>query len=190
MLFKLTTKNGYPVDEVASALQKSLRRGLEEQAFYWAFELCPKYEKYLWKRLQTVAYEDISALVPGSVPLAVSRMRNDYFQFREQGYVGALLVLANAILLLSRAPKTRVADNFLISMGVRLDEGWREEVPDYALDHHTGRGRRLGRTGEFFATEGTKLEPPAAGIDDPYLESFYNAHRWKKPKFGNLFFRH
>jgi hypothetical protein len=65
-----------------------------------------------------------------------------------------------------------------------LDEGWREEVPDYALDHHTGRGGRMGRTGEFFATEGTKLERPAVGIDDPYLESFRKAHSGKKPKLA------
>ena len=29
---KITTRNGYACDEVISALQKSIRRGLEEQA--------------------------------------------------------------------------------------------------------------------------------------------------------------
>ena len=32
---KITTRNGYAGDEVISALQKSIRRGLEEQAIYF-----------------------------------------------------------------------------------------------------------------------------------------------------------
>ena len=36
---KITTKNGYAGDEVISALQKSIRRGLEEQACMFAYEM-------------------------------------------------------------------------------------------------------------------------------------------------------
>ena len=36
---KITTRNGYAGDEVISALQKSIRRGLEEQACMFAYEL-------------------------------------------------------------------------------------------------------------------------------------------------------
>jgi len=160
------------VDEVASALQKSIRRGKEKEAFYWAFELCPKYEAYLWKRLLTISYEDVSALVQGDVPASVSQMRDDYFLFREMGDIGALLVLANAVLLLSRARKTRVADHFLISMGFKMDNGWRIEIPDYAVDKHTLRGRKLKRGGEHFASEGTRLRTAAEDIADPYKNEF------------------
>ena len=34
-----TTKNGYHADEVISALQKCIRRGLEEEASMFAYEL-------------------------------------------------------------------------------------------------------------------------------------------------------
>ena len=36
---KITTRNGYAGDEVISALQKSIRRGLEEQACMFAYEM-------------------------------------------------------------------------------------------------------------------------------------------------------
>ena len=50
---KITTRNGYAGDEVISALQKSIRRGLEEQACMFAYELyisSPQLEEKLWRR--------------------------------------------------------------------------------------------------------------------------------------------
>ena len=45
-------KNGYMFDEVASALQKSIRRGLEFEALFWAKVLCSAgYDLYVWRRL-------------------------------------------------------------------------------------------------------------------------------------------
>jgi hypothetical protein len=50
-------------------------------------------------------------------------------------------------------------------------EGDREplEIPDYALDQHTARGRRLGRGVHQFFTEGALIEN-AADLPDPYYE--------------------
>ena len=59
---KITTRNGYACDEVISALQKSIRRGLEEQACMFAYELyisSPQLEEKLWRRLLTISVEDI-----------------------------------------------------------------------------------------------------------------------------------
>ena len=59
---KITTRNGYAGDEVISALQKSIRRGLEEQACMFAYELyvsSPQLEEKLWRRLLTISVEDI-----------------------------------------------------------------------------------------------------------------------------------
>lgn len=170
MFFLLKTKDGYSLDEVVSALQKSIRRGKEEEAFYWAQEMCPLFEGYLWKRLLVISYEDVSALVPGNIPAAISGMREDYLQFRKEGNGAAILVLSNAILLLSRAPKTRIADNFLITMAYRLQNGVRLEIPDYALDKHTRRGREMKRGFSHFVEEGSRLENPYSPIDDPYKE--------------------
>jgi replication-associated recombination protein RarA len=37
--YSLKTKKGYDFFEVASALQKCIRRGMGEEAMYWAVEL-------------------------------------------------------------------------------------------------------------------------------------------------------
>ncbi|MFC1640964.1 hypothetical protein ACFL2D_02865, partial [Patescibacteria group bacterium] len=185
MTFFMKTKNGYTVDEVISALQKDIRRGKEEDAMFWALELCPKYENYMWKRLLVVAYEDISALAPGNIPLAVSKMRDDYFAYREVGDTAALLVIANAILLMCRAQKCRIADNFLVTMADMIDEGMRLDIPDYAHDMHTRHGRHLRRGGEHFAEEGTKLAEPLADVHDPYAKEFKKILPQKK-KFPSL----
>lgn len=166
-MHSLKTKNGYQLDEVMSAFQKSIRRGLEKNALFWALEMCPEFEHQLWARILVISYEDVSALVPGSVPAAVSVMRGDYFWFRERGNSAALLVLSNAVLLLCRSLKTRVADNFIIAMGHALDNGFRLAIPDYAIDKHTKKGKELRRGGVYFVEEGTKLDRPAE-VADPY----------------------
>lgn len=57
--------NDYPFDEVASALQKSIRRGEEYNACYWAFILHESgYYKYVWKRLMIIASEDVGNGTP------------------------------------------------------------------------------------------------------------------------------
>ena len=67
------------------------------------------------------------------------------------------LYFVHAILLLVRAPKSRTVDNATVAFfrGVRE----KREIPDYALDKHTSRGRAMGRGfGHFFA-HGAMLEP-------------------------------
>ena len=61
----LLTKNEYELDEVVSVLQKSIRRGLEEESLYWALELSESgYGQYLWRRLCVIASEDIGLVEP------------------------------------------------------------------------------------------------------------------------------
>lgn len=71
--FKMKTKNGYNLDEVVSALQKSIRRGLEEDAMYWALEMVDSgYIRYMWRRLLVIASEDIGPADPQTVILISS----------------------------------------------------------------------------------------------------------------------
>lgn len=164
MLFQRQTENGYPFDEVASALQKSIRRGLEEDAMYWAVEMETRFPAYLWKRLQVISVEDIGIADPQTV-LYVAEMRRLYQELKkeydkEPGRKSRSfrMVLANAILAMCRAPKSRIGDEFQIVVYGRREAGWKLEVPDYALDMHTGRGRRLKRDAAHFWKEGVKLE--------------------------------
>jgi replication-associated recombination protein RarA len=186
-MFFLKTKNGYKLDQVVSALQKTIRRGLEEQALFWALEMCPDFEQHLWNRLLIIGYEDISALVPGNVVVSISTMRDDYFFLRSKGNSGALLVLSNAILLMCRSDKSRVGDNFLISFGNRLDDGYREEIPNFALDKHTGVGRSMKRAGKHFVEQGSIIEPPSKTVADKYkdeAEKRLNQNQFKIQAFA------
>ena len=63
MGYDLKTNRGYDLYEVASALQKSIRRGDYRVAGYMALELFPNYAEYCWKRLLTVSAEDCFGVV-------------------------------------------------------------------------------------------------------------------------------
>jgi replication-associated recombination protein RarA len=172
-LFKLQTGAGYPFDEVVSALQKAIRRGLEEEAMYWAAELETRYYDYLWKRLQIISVEDIGIADPQAV-LYVAEMRRLYQELKKEydkepkkKARSFRMALANAILALCRAKKSRIGDEFQIVVYGRREAGWRLEVPDHALDKHTSRGRGMGRGQEHFWSEGVKISNEA-GIDNPY----------------------
>ena len=63
---EMKTPGGYRNSEVTSALQKSIRRGLEEEALFWGSELdLAGYGAYAWKRLRIIASEDIGLADPG-----------------------------------------------------------------------------------------------------------------------------
>lgn len=160
---QLYTQNGYILGEVISALQKDVRRGNEEAAMYWALELCPKFERYFWRRLVIIAQEDIGLANPNLLVM-VKAQKDIYFDLREYGDSGVRLVIANAVLAMCRSPKSRLADYFQCAVNQdRLTGAVKREIPDYALDKHTGRGRNMGRGIEHWHQEGCVLNPE--GID-------------------------
>ena len=60
MKYELKTKNGYDFFECSSAMQKSIRRGIEDEAIFWAVELFESnYAEYIWKRLRIISSEDV-----------------------------------------------------------------------------------------------------------------------------------
>ena len=59
---RTTTEHGFPADEVISALQKSIRRALVENALLLGWEMyvtSPEMEEMLWSRLCVIAVEDV-----------------------------------------------------------------------------------------------------------------------------------
>jgi replication-associated recombination protein RarA len=175
MLFHRQTENGYPFDEVASALQKTIRRGIEEEAMFWAVEMETRFPDYLWKRLQVISVEDIGIADPQAV-LYVAEMRRLYQELKKEydkepkkKSRSFRMVLANAVLAMCRAKKSRIGDEFQIVVYGRREQGWRLDIPDYALDMHTGRGRAMKRGAAHFWSEGVRLEN-AAGLHNPYTE--------------------
>lgn len=157
---KITTEKGYDLFEVASTIQKSIRRGEEETALYFAVELYNSgYDEYLWKRLKIISSEDIGLaepLMPATIH-ALYQMYNDQKKKeRNEKLRSDRLFLIHAVLLLCRARKSRLVDWTLIAV-------WGEHgkknlsIPDYAYDKHTARGRSMGRGLDHFYQEGARL---------------------------------
>jgi len=158
--YRIETKKGYDFFEVSSSMQKCIRRGMEDEACYWAYELYQSgYEKYIWKRLLIITSEDIGLANPYTITM-VKNLCDTFWYLRQNGVKGdeVLLQIYHAVIFLCRSEKSRILDwakNYYIwSHNTR-----NIEIPDFALDIHTRRGKRMGRGLKFFADEGSKVSP-------------------------------
>lgn len=144
--YELTLIHGYQFDEVASAIQKSIRRNEEYNACFWVFIMHESgYFNYCWKRLMIIASEDIGNATPEAAILvhslqqsyktaisSLNRNKNDALQF-----------LMQATMYLCRAKKCREADSLANLIRTNIEQGNMLEVPEYAVDVHTARGRGI-----------------------------------------------
>ncbi len=166
------TRHGFAADEIISALQKEIRRGHTENAVLIAYEMATtsrELEAYLWKRLQVIAVEDIGW---GDVQAPVL-IRTLYETAREldQQDGERLLFVIHAVRFLCAAKKDRSSDE-LINWVIREVESGRRlpEIPEYALDMHTARGKEMGRGVRHFIEEGAQLFPELENRDKTYRE--------------------
>lgn len=156
-----STVDGYNCAEVASALQKCIRRGLEEDALFWATELDrSNFGAYVFKRLRIIASEDIGPADPQAV-LVIRALSDNWHEQRKKDdsrHAPERLFLVHAVQYLCRAAKSRSVDHALV---VNY-EGPRpkREVPDFAIDKHTGRGRARKRGWNHWWEEGCRLGNP------------------------------
>ena len=160
--FPWATVGGYDFYEVLSALQKTIRRGLREEALFWASELyLSGYEIHAWRRLLVIASEDVGSADP-MIFVQVRALWDTWSERKKEG--DAKLYFIDAVLRLVNATKSRITDSATIVFfeGDRL----RPDIPDYALDVHTGRGRDKGRGYQHFFEEGAKLD--CLTVPDPY----------------------
>lgn len=178
------TKGGYFTDEVRSALNKSIRRGDEQAAMFWAMEF---YElgwwRYLVRSLTTIAGEDIGLASPQALPMCMTAYLYFTTVAKEKGekkthkcsvcnhvdeskgfYQPHWCELGQIISFLCHSPKNRHVDLIVSLVGdKRQKENWRIEVPKEALDSHCVGGRqRLKKEGldggrEFYAN-GAKVK--------------------------------
>lgn len=158
------TPDGHPLDEAVSALQKSIRRGDELAAAYFAVEISKSYHKKVWYRLEIIAHEDIGMADPQAA-IYVGACKQQYFDARADERDNTM-ALINVAVYLARAKKSRMSDYIY---NIILAEGFRMDVPDYALDMHTKRGREMGRGLSYFLSEAATLENES---DDPTLKKF------------------
>ena len=161
------TRNGYVADEVISALQKEIRRGRTEDAAYWAYEMIiSALEEKLWNRLATIAVEDIGLAEPRA-GVVIATLRETYYGFPAGRTERYLYGLMGAVYLAS-APKDRMVDELYHCLQKGLLG--KKEIPDYALDKHTARGRALGRGDDHFWTESSAIAQEHAGRNRRYLD--------------------
>lgn len=167
--FNITTRNGHPLGEVASAFQKSIRRGLEDEALHWGVELdTSNYGEYAWKRMRIMCSEDVGLAEPHLPATIYALYQNwvDQRRKRDTKHGPERLFLIHAIILLVRARKSRIVDHALITYYGNHD---RRAIPDVALDKHTASGKRMGRGVDHFFDEGIQLANKAE-LNDPYQE--------------------
>jgi replication-associated recombination protein RarA len=182
--FELRVVGDYQFDEVASALQKMIRRNREYEACYWAMILHKSgYYKYVWKRLAVIASEDIGTANP-MAPIVVNALRGNYdmaidSQSRQKD--DAQLFIFQAVTYLCRSTKLREIDNLNNLLIGEYESGIRLEIPEVAIDPHTTIGKaKYGRWDSGTTEEKLKrkekwynewsLVEPRAEESDKYIE--------------------
>jgi replication-associated recombination protein RarA len=165
----VTTSRGYDLHELLSALQKCIRRNLEYEALFFAVELEEFNPTALWNRLKVIASEDVGFAYP-LMPILIETLHKEYIERKEKidDNGSRLLFLSNAVVCLCRSPKSRITDDLLNVVLLERQNGKRLEIPDFALDMHTLRGKDKGRGWKEFFEEGSKLENEA--FPNPYRE--------------------
>jgi replication-associated recombination protein RarA len=179
MSYELKTKRGYDFYEVASALQKEVRRGNAKLAGYWALELFHSgYSNYCWKRLLTISAEDCWGIITQEISAlhtSFAFINKGVSKDKEKGRI----YISKAVILLCVAKKSRDPDhlqNFVYDGNIdivadelteSLSNPNREEIPEYAFDVHTKKGKLMGKTkADFFKDEQAALIPFQAGLFD------------------------
>ena len=174
------TPHGHAAAEAISALQKAIRRGDAVLAAYFADQIQGAgYRKWAWRRILTTAAEDCA---PGIAREIVALHYADGICTAGRK-VATRIFWSAAILLLAKAAKCRDADHLtnLAIPAVAIEdaaaliadvrEGGAREMPDFALDVHTQKGRMMGRTkAQFFADEFRALAPRVPGVFDDLID--------------------
>ena len=164
------TRNGFAADQVISALQKSIRRGLTDNALLLAWEMyvtSAALETVLWSRLGVISVEDVG-LGNASAPILVDALYRMHERYDYPSH-DRFLFAAHAVRVMASGPKDRTTDDMVnwakhsIALGERLPE-----IPDVALDMHTGAGQQKGRDYRHFMDEASKVVPEIEGKDQTY----------------------
>ncbi|MGJ8583355.1 MAG: AAA family ATPase [Marinosulfonomonas sp.] len=167
---RTTTENGFAADEVISALQKCLRRGMVDNVLLLGWEMyitSPELEEKMWSRLQVIAVEDIGLGNPNA-PNLIETLYQQHKRFdRPTG--DRFLFAAHAIRVLATSEKDRTSDDMVnwAMRSVSLGENT-PEIPDVALDMHTMRGQAMGRDYRFFMEEASQVVPEIKDKDQTY----------------------
>lgn len=196
----ILTDGGHDFFEVASLLQKSLRRGDITMCARAANELFPRYVNYTWNRLMTVSAEDCGEMVTSEI-VALFDAWSKVNEGKSPKNKGRIF-FAKAIILLAKSKHDRSADELNILVSDRLpekefikalnqvEEVWQDAhtaimIPNYVYDVHTYRGKRMGKTKRQFLVEESEALTDKETIFEN-LDEMIESNRYKDPQ-GRLF---
>lgn len=178
------TVNNLPAMAVVSAMQKCIRRGLEREAMEFATEMLHTSKAFCTmtcNRLEIISHEDIDTQSqPHIAPFVQSACDMAKRMWKKENPAAARCAIGNAIRMMARADKSREGDHFQAAIAQQAYlNGYVPEVPDFAIDMHTLRGKRMGRGLDHFLEEGSKLVPEQQGPDvykDEAIELWRQKH--------------
>lgn len=156
---RTTTRNGYAADELRSVLQKSIRRGMVEEAILAGCELffdSPETEQMLWRRLEIITTEDVGLGFPEG-PAVIEALYQQAMRMADPG--DRWMYGAHAIRILASAKKDRLSMELACWSRETLARGERRiKVEDYHLDMHTRRGVERGNGPAHWWRDGARLD--------------------------------
>lgn len=179
-----TSKHGISADLLISAMQKCIRRGQEDLAMRFAYELyitSQFHEEKLWNRLLVICVEDIGFGDPNA--LVIVKTLNDLR--KEFPYLDGdrPIFFLYAIRYLCGCKKERSTDHIKNIIMMENEKGKIPEIPNYAIDMHTNKGRfELKRDVFYFLDEASKVEPLWEDYDDTYFKQLYKMYKDKEKK--------
>ncbi len=174
---RATSINGYPFDELRSVLQKSIRRGLLEEAILAAYEFYSsgaEAEEVLWRRLEIIATEDVGfGLI--EAPAILEALNAQRLRMVDRG--DRWMYTVHAVRLLATAKKDNASMELACWAQFSVERGERKViVEDYQVDMHTRRGAAMGRDVKHWWTQGAKLLNKLNEAETPwgkYLTKLY-----------------
>ena len=139
-------------DEVASALQKCIRRGLEYDSCFFAYIFHKSgFGPYLWRRLSIICSEDVGNGDPFAAIL-LNSLKDSWTDIHKQVKEHTLdkfILVTQAILYLCRSEKSRETDNLTNLIDENYKSNKRIPMPEIAICPHTKQGRKVwGRFGD------------------------------------------
>ena len=163
---------------------------MEYEALNFALKAVAINHVAVWNRLKVISSEDVGLANPYISVIIRTLEKNYYDQIKNES---RFLFLTEAIVLLCRSDHNRMVDNLINVVKLegkeipiedfikspKLDEYCKLydivkyenkdlEIPYFAYDKHTYKGRAMGRGWEHFFNEGCKLANEVG--EDPYLE--------------------
>lgn len=191
------TLHGHNMFDIASMLQKAIRRCDFQRAGYAAYELFGSYHTFLWKRMIVSSAEDCYGIMTKEI--VALKIADDTVNANKKGYDKDPLFVAKAILLLCMARKNRdgcyVACNFMNTGDVLSEDEIEhvdiancslgdEGIPDWVFDCHTLTGKRNGKTEVDMGEDEQKaLNPHQLNLFD---YGSWQSHDDKRRKAGKV----